>query len=82
VALSGAEAAIQLLLNNGADIEQRNMWGEMGEIVAVTGDGKGTNGLSRAQLLEHKRIGTRWYTLVGPYLIILFLYTARAETIM
>jgi hypothetical protein len=43
---------------------------------------KGTNGLSRGQLLEHKRIGTRWYTLAGPYLIILFLYTAKAETIM
>jgi ankyrin repeat protein len=27
VASSGDEAAIQLLLDNGADIEQRNMWG-------------------------------------------------------
>ena len=43
---------------------------------------KGTNGLSRAQLLEHMRKGTRWYTLAGSHLIILYLYTARAETIM
>jgi hypothetical protein len=43
---------------------------------------KGTNGLSRAQLLEHMRKGTRWYTLSRPHLIILSLYTARAETIM
>jgi hypothetical protein len=32
---------------------------------------KGTNGLSRAQLLEHMRKGTRWYTLAEPHLIIL-----------
>ena len=29
---------------------------------------KGTNGPSRAQLLEHMRKGTRWYTLAGPHL--------------
>ena len=43
---------------------------------------KGTNGLSRAQLLEHIRKGTRWYILSEPHLIMLSLYTVRAETIM
>jgi hypothetical protein len=40
---------------------------------------KGNNGLSRAQLLEDMRKGTRWSTLAGPHPIILYLYTARAE---
>jgi hypothetical protein len=43
---------------------------------------KGTNGLSRAQLLEHIRKGTRWYTLARPHLIILSLYTTSDKTII
>jgi hypothetical protein len=40
------------------------------------------NCLSRAQLLEYVRKGTRWSRLAGPYPIILCIYSAKAETIM
>jgi hypothetical protein len=40
------------------------------------------NSLSRAQLIEYVRKGTRWSRLAGPYPIILCIYSAKAETIM